>query len=165
MGSGNSSPVEKAGSVETEAHQDVFELRFDHLAVGGTTILAICILVLVLWLCRRRNKRERIRHRRRRTSEGDTRHSCCQNTQQWQHPMMPMMSMMPQFPMMQYPMLQSPQSWMTTRTANPGLPGFDTRFTELTESPKDTIPGGKPARPPPINRGLPSPQPQRETTA
>ena len=35
MGSGNSSPVEHAGLVETEAHQDMFELRFDHVAIWG----------------------------------------------------------------------------------------------------------------------------------
>ena len=57
MGSGNSAPVERAQTVETEAHQDVFELRFDHLAFGGTSILFLAALIGLCWFCRRRNKR------------------------------------------------------------------------------------------------------------
>ena len=49
MGSGNSSPVEHAEVVETEAHQDMIEVRFDHLAFGGTAAV-ILILILVIFM-------------------------------------------------------------------------------------------------------------------
>ena len=62
MGSGNSTPVQHAKTVETEAHQDVFELRFDHLAFGGTTLLVLAALI-GLWLCRRHAKRRQRKSR------------------------------------------------------------------------------------------------------
>ena len=63
MGSGNSSPIGRANSVETEAHQDVLEIRFDHLAFGGTTVIAIVILLAIYWACRR--KRQRMKQKAR----------------------------------------------------------------------------------------------------
>ena len=43
IGSGNSSPVGHAKTVETEAHQDAFELRFDHIALGGTATILLVV--------------------------------------------------------------------------------------------------------------------------
>ena len=50
MGSGNSSPVERAESTETEVHQDVFEVRFDHLAVEGTAFIFLVVVLGLYWL-------------------------------------------------------------------------------------------------------------------
>ena len=62
MGSGNSTPVEKANNVETETHQDLVEIRFDHMAFGGTVAL-IVIMVLLFYLLRLRRKLHRTKRR------------------------------------------------------------------------------------------------------
>ena len=56
MGSGNSSPVKGAESVKTEAHQDVLEIRFDHLAVGGSAVLFLIVALGLYWMCRKRKR-------------------------------------------------------------------------------------------------------------
>ena len=56
MGSGNSSPVKQAEKVEMEAHQDVFEVRLDHLTVGGTAFVFLFIILGLYWLYRKRQR-------------------------------------------------------------------------------------------------------------
>ena len=56
MGSGNSSPVRRAESVETEAHQDVLEIPFDHLAVGGPAVLFLIVALGLYWMFKKRKK-------------------------------------------------------------------------------------------------------------
>ena len=97
MGSGNSVPVQKASTVETEAHQDVFELRLDHLAVGTTALLFI-ILLFLIYLCRQRRKaRRRAADKNWPTVHYSTNPPtvCCNHAPQWVNmsPMMPMPTM------------------------------------------------------------------------
>ena len=63
MGSGNSTPVKQAQQVETEAHQDLIKLRFDHLALGGTVTLIIIASILLYLLCKRQRSRRPHRDR------------------------------------------------------------------------------------------------------
>ena len=55
MGSDNSTPVQQADVVHTESHQDVMEIRFDHMAFGGTVALII-IIALLIYLFRLKRK-------------------------------------------------------------------------------------------------------------
>ena len=160
MGSGNSAPVEKAQTVETESHQDVFELRFDHLAFGGTSILLIAAAIGLCWLCRCRNKRKQCR------KQGQAACQCQQSTvtasqNPVQFPMQPMMSPMPPFPMPTpwYPWSYQPptNSWGTPPfTAEPG------RFSEIQEPSPTAQPPRRP--PPPKSRELSPPTPRTATT-
>ena len=52
----NPNTVERAAIVETEAHQDVVELRFDHLAVGGTAFLFLLVVMLLYWMYKKRQR-------------------------------------------------------------------------------------------------------------
>ena len=143
MGSGNSSPVERAQTVETEAHQDVFELRFDHLIFGGTSVLLIVAGVGLCWYCRRRNKKRRQRKQQ----------SCqCQlQTMTNQQPTMPMMPTVPTMPSM---LAMSTMPWYLMMPTMPYIPpatnhwgtpaAEPNRFTEIPE-PAPT----QPLRPPP----------------
>ena len=56
MGSSNSSPVKQAKSVKTEAHQDVFEIRFNHLALGGSAVVFIIVALVIYWLFQKSKK-------------------------------------------------------------------------------------------------------------
>ena len=58
MWSGNSSPVKCAESFETEAHQDVFEVCFNHLAVGGTAFVVLIIILGFYWLYQKRKRQQ-----------------------------------------------------------------------------------------------------------
>ena len=152
MGSGNSVPVERAGTVESEAHQDVFELRLDHLAVGSTAILILIILVLFYWCHKKRKSR---RHGR------VTQTTCC-HQQSWMTMAPPMPPMMPTLYHPRYmEMMPIPSRY------------DDPRFTEIYEEPGRTSapnPGigaagvaagnaGRPNRPP-----LPEPVPRLQAT-
>ena len=155
MGSGNSSPIKRAEVVETEAHQDAVEIRFDHLAFGGTACIAIIIALLLYWMYRRKkNNQAKSRRRRRRTRSrsriNSPRRGCCRCGQQW-YPMQPF----PSFPMMP---MNNP--WPAP-TNPPPMQIYDTpRFSEIRE----TTPAlSAPARPPPPqNRQLPSPLPRTQ---
>ena len=146
MGSGNSTPVQHAKTVETEAHQDVFELRFDHLAFGGTTLLILAALI-GLWFCRRRAKRRQ----QKRQSQCHCQALMSQPPQPafpLQPMQMPPMPPMPWFPMMPYAPPSAASHW--------GPQPEPSRFTEIPE------PTPQPPRPPPPrSRELPPPPSKR----
>ena len=154
MGSGNSSPVEHARSVETETHQDVFELRFDHFVFGGTTVLLLAAAVGLCWYCRQRNKK----HCRRK--QASQRAACqCQPQTPMNQPTpqmpQPMMPPMPWYPMMPY-VPPAANHW--------GLSSFPStepsRFTEAFQEPLSeprAAPAQPPRPPPPRARELPPP--------
>ena len=56
MGGNNSTPVKQAERVESSSHQDLFEIRFDHLALGSTFTLIVLIAIVIYVLCRRQKK-------------------------------------------------------------------------------------------------------------
>lgn len=56
MGGSNSTPVKQAERVESSSHQDLFEIRFDHLALGSTFMLIVLIAIAIYVLCRRQKK-------------------------------------------------------------------------------------------------------------
>ena len=146
MGSGNSSPVKRVETVETEAHQYIIEMRFDHMAVGGTAILLILLILALYWLCRRRRSEVR---RRRGTA-------CCHMQQ-----MMPMWSMMPQMLPAQYPPMMPLPNWTPMDYLRNTTPNAD-RFTELCDT-RNAL-RLLPAKPPPP-RGLPSPRSREDNPA
>ena len=154
MGSGNSAPVERAHSVETEAHQDVFELRFDHLAFGGTTVLLLAAMVGLCWFCPRRNKH---RQRKRQTQCHCHQAPMSQTASSMNQPAMPLQPMpMPQMPTVPwYPMMPTmPFIPPATNHWGPPPPAAEpSRFTEIPE-PAATQP---PRPPPPRSRELPPP--------
>ena len=151
MGSGNSAPVERAQTVETEAHQDVFELRFDHLAFGGTSILFLAALIGLCWFCRRRNKR-RQRKRQNKTChchQSPTQPALPMNQSYPMQPMPPMPMPMPWYPVMPY------QHHPTTSNWPPAPSPFASEPDRFTEIPEQT---SQPPRPPPPRaRELPPP--------
>ena len=158
MGSGNSATVERAHSVETEAHQDVFELRFDHLTFGGTTVLLLAAMVGLCWLCRRRNKR---RQHKRQTQCHCQQAQTSQTASSMNQPAMPLQPMlMPQMPTVPwYPMMPTMPTMLTmpflppaTNHWGPPPPAAKpSRFTEIQEP-------AAPPRPPPLrSRELPPP--------
>ena len=167
MGSGNSTPVEKAESVETEAHQDLFEIRFDHLALGGTAVILLLFAVAVYWLCRQR-RLARLHHRRPRhvtAAEQWFPMSPLFPTQMMPPPQwMPQMQQMLPHVMAPYPLMAPPPRMVGVDTWLPdtGRASYDSsRFTEIPAAPS------RPARPavqtptrppPPTSRGLPSPR-------
>ena len=123
MGSGNSTPVQHAKTVETEAHQDVFKLRFDHLAFEGTTLLILAALI-GLWFCRRRAKRRQ----RKRRSQCHCQALMSQPPQPafpLQPMQMPPMPPMPWFPMMPYAPPPATSHW--------GPQPEPSQFTEIPE--------------------------------
>ena len=69
MGLGNSTPVENARFVETKAHPDMVELRFDHMALGGTITLMIIIMLIAYLLRQRKKLRQLKRHNRNTRTE------------------------------------------------------------------------------------------------
>ena len=164
MGSGNSSPVKRVEVVETKAHQDVFELRFDHLAFGGTAAVIVLLSILLYWMyrkCKRNQRRSRRRRRRddrsRSHSRSPVRHQCCHG--QISLPM----PWYPPIPTNQFPMMPMSPPWNSA-------PIYDTlRFSEISDSVATTAPSpsapakppSAPARqPPPQDRQLPSPLPR-----
>ena len=54
MGSASSNPIKKAEKVEVDHHNNLFEIRFDHLAVGGTFIVIFLILLLIYKIIKKR---------------------------------------------------------------------------------------------------------------
>ena len=149
MGSGNSTPVQRAKTVETEAHQDVFELRFDHLGFGGTTLLIVAALI-GLWFCRRRAKRRQRKRRSRCHCQAPTLQSP-QPAFPFNQPMrMPTMPPMPWFPMMPFapPPAPAANNW--------GPSSEPSRFTEIPE-PTPQLP----RPPPPRSRELLPPASKR----
>ena len=149
MGSGNSVPVEKARTVETEAHQDVFELRLDHLAMGSTVILILIVLALIYWCLQQKKAR-----RHRRVTQTTT--ACCHQAQAWMTMTPPLMpAMMPPRYMEMMPMMTTPT------TTNP-------RFTEIYEEPSAQSPQRKapvnPGTARPIRPPLPEPVPRLQAT-
>ena len=71
MGSDNSTPVQQADVVHSESHQDFMEIRFDHMAFGGTMALII-IVALLIYLFRLRRKLQRIKRRINRRDQPHT---------------------------------------------------------------------------------------------
>ena len=55
MGSSSSTPIKQAEKVESDQHNNLVELRFDHLAVGGTAIMII-FAAIVAYCCMKRKK-------------------------------------------------------------------------------------------------------------
>ena len=152
MGSGKRSPVGKAQTVETEAHQDVFEVRFDHLAFGGTSIILIAAAVALCWHCRRKNKKKRQRNRGQ--SCQSSRESCrCRSVDApIATPTLP--AWPPMMPPSWYPMSMMP---MTDRWSHHQPPPAPSRFTELPPDHEPTNASQPPRPPPPRARELPSP--------
>ena len=62
MGSGISAPNTKDAELET--HEDLMEIRFDHLAFGGTAmiILALCAAAYCVCKSRKRHKAQQTQH-------------------------------------------------------------------------------------------------------
>ena len=54
MGSASSNSIKKAEKVDVDHHNNLLEIRFDHLAVGGTLIIVFCILLLAYKLIKKR---------------------------------------------------------------------------------------------------------------
>ena len=152
MGSGNSSPVKQAKNV------DMFEVRFDHLAVGGTAFVFLFSILGLYWLYHKRQRnKNRSRQRRRQGCERSRersrspvrRHACCHSQQPW-YPMMPFLP-----PMMNS---QSSNPWIPMDVLR--QPIYDTpRFTEIQETRAPAQVGQPPARPLPLLR-CPSPHPR-----
>ena len=168
MGSGNSSPVKQAKSVETEAHQDVFEIRFDHLALGGTAAVFIIVALVIYWLFRKRQKnRERQRLCR---GQGQRRGSCnssgSRSNDRHQRPCYqnPWLHMMPTFlPMTSQPPFLHQNSWFPMDVSQSSPP----RFMEIRDTgatPVVLTPPQAPARPPPPLQ-CPSPPPRKEESS
>ena len=144
MGSGNSSPVGRAKTVEMEAHQDVFELRFDHLAFGGSAVIAIIIGfgLYCLYHQRRKRKHRQRRHQDHRRSRSQSQSwdfhqrdapcACCYG--QHRYPMMPY----PPFPMPILPPGHQASSWIPMEMLRQPTPSYDSsslgRFTEIKET-------------------------------
>ena len=166
MRSGNSSPVGRTKTVETEAHQDVFEVRFDHLTVGGTAFIILIVLLGLYWLYRQR-RRNRYRQRRCRECEWsrsrsqsrdrdhrDNHHRACCHSQLLWYPMPPFLP-----------------SLMNSQAANPWISmdilrptSYNTsQFTELQETRAPATTWGPPPVRPPPPREPPSPH-SRSTT-
>ena len=145
MGSGNSVPVERARTVETEAHQDVFELRLDHLAMGSTAILILVMLFLIYW-CRQKRKSKR----REKVTQTTT---CCHREfQPWMTmtpPMMPAMGPPRYMEMMPMPMATMPPYRYE-----------DPRFMEIYEEPPRKAPPNGPGAAHPSRPPLPEPVPR-----
>lgn len=169
--------MERAKSVETEAHQDLFELRFDHLAVGGSAIILLLAALALRWMLRKhrrtRKARQRNRRRRRRSdsdasaergrhrsdSDGSPRRgrrnrggscSCQQRVMPWMPPI-PMNFLQPWM----QPATLPHQDWkQETRAPSP-------RFIELSELARTPAKGPAITAPepsaPPASRALPSP--------
>ena len=155
MGSGNSSPVKQARNVETEAHQDVFELRFDHMAMGGTVFIILMALILAYW-CRHRKKMKRLKRQTQRQTQ-QTDDTPCSGCQQRWYPVMP-----PMMPSIMHPMM--PMEVFPPRyTRNDD----SARFMEIDEAATRRIPSAParmPTRPPqpiPPRASLPSPSQHR----
>ena len=126
MGSGNSSPVKRAEVVETEAHQDMFEVRFDHLAFGGTAAIIIVACVILYWLYRKRKKnRKRARAPRRRHRRSHSRTPSCSPDSR--RPCCHSQIGMPWYPFNAFPMVQMAQM---PPTAWNNVPTYDnSRFS------------------------------------
>ena len=168
MGSGNSSPVKRAESVETEAHQDVFEIRFDQLAVGGSAVLFLIVALGLYWMFwkRKKNRGRQRWHRRWGRCRGSSNSSrsrsndhlqkpCCQNP--WLHMMPTFLPMNSQSPFL-------PQnSWIPMDVRQSSSP----RFTEIQETGATSVmitSTQAPARPPPPLR-CPSLLPRKEESS
>ena len=145
MGSGNSAPVERARTVETEAHQDVFEMRFDHLAFGGTSLLLIAAGISLCWYCRRRNKKKRRLGKLCQCQQHPP--PPAQQTPSSPPMMVPMPMPMPMPPW--YQMQPFSQAWGPPSTNEPG------RFVEI----QDPV-AGHTQQPPPRSSELPPPRPK-----
>ena len=151
MGAGNSAPVRKAGQVEADNHQDLLELRFDHLAVGTTAIAIVIAALALYYILRKRRSRNKARRARDAMLQpvGDpwraasypwqppTTHSCQLEMLSLLHSLQRQREVI-QYP---YPRLQEMGR----------LPTDPERFVELPSS-HGGPPGQPPARPP-----LPSP--------
>ena len=152
---GNSSPVGRAESAETEAHQDVFELRFDHLALGGTAVIVIIIGCGLYCLYRQRRKRKyrHCKHQDRRQSRSQSREfqqhpACCHG--QHGFPMMPY----PPFSMPILPPGHQASSWIPMDMFRQPTPIYDSpRFSEIQET--AAVRSDPPTRPPPLKNCLP----------
>ena len=161
MGSGNSSPVGRAETVETEAHQDLFEFRFDHMMMGGTTVLIIAILIAIWWVCKcRAAKKKKGRRRRRPTPSPSPR--------QFRHTQPPYFFPPPMAPMACLCQWAQPlQPWMMNSQFRGQNEYDDNRFIELPirqapEPPPDRRPRSEP-RPTPPRPPLPSPTHVRQS--
>ena len=161
MGSGNSSPVKQAKSVETEAHQDVLEVRFDHLALGGSAVFFILVALGLYWMFRKRKKnRGRQRRRRGQGRRGSSISSRSRSTDHRQMPCCqnPWLHMMPFLPTNIQPPFPHQTSWFPMDVRHPSPP----RFSEVQETP--AVRPTAPARPPPPLR-CPSPPPRKEESS
>ena len=90
MVSESSTPVEHTQTVNTETHQDVVEICFDHMAFGGTVALVI-IFALLLYLLRLRKKlRRHRRHAREESRRAEASVAAAVDDNAKTMPMMPM---------------------------------------------------------------------------
>ena len=56
MGQSPSIEAPKSQRVEADSHQNMVEIRFDHLAVGSTALLMIAVTIMIYLWCRRNRK-------------------------------------------------------------------------------------------------------------
>ena len=145
--------------METESHQDVFKLRFDHLAFGGTSILFIAAAIrslLALSDVATDERGGKDKTKRRAIAGSQQLLPPPQTPQSFQmQPMMPSIPPMP-IPMPWYPMMPY-QPTNQQLGASHHSPRNPSRFKEIPEPMTDSLqPPGRP--PPPRSRELPPPR-------
>ena len=147
MGSGNSVPVDRAREVETEAHQDFLEMRFDHLAVGSTAVVVLFVLLLLYWCGKRRRSKQRARRGCR----------TCGNANNLNLPWTQMTPMM--MPPMMMPQMMQPRPIEMMPIHMPAATSpiryEDRRFTEVYEEPSRTAAASTPPARPPLPEPVP----------
>ena len=169
MGSESSTPVEQAQTVKTETHQDAVEIRFDHMAFGGTVALVIIIELLIYLLRMRKKLTHHGCHTRQETKRTETSTATAGDNNKTL-PMMPMVQnpwaqpyLMPPAPYMTTPApYMTPASYMAPDPAllrlermrqQAEIVDTNQRFTELPAPRRQArMPAGNP-----IGHSLPSP--------
>ena len=157
MGSGNSSPIKRAHSVETE---DALEIRFDQMAMGGTAAMIIIAVIVIYLACKK--LRQPRRRARELTNQGMSTPAPMAATFP---PWYPAPFIPPAMPMAPPPWIPMDSLALRAEFANATRYHHDTRFIELpTETAGHST--QKPSRPPPITRcGLPSPKAGQQPTS
>ena len=135
MGSSSSTPIENAKAVNNETHQDAVEIRFDHMALGGTVTLILLLgLLFYFHYARLRRKLKEHRHRQQPPAEA--------NPTPTTNPPLPQPppAQYPQYPFHHMPIHPTPDhQWIQLEILRHlrNVNMFDslTRFTELPQTP------------------------------
>ena len=162
MGSGISAPNPKGAELET--HEDLMEVRFDHLAFGGTAMILITLCAIVYCICKGKRKNKAQQNQQPRTwYPGPIIMPTPSPYVPWMHPMQ-------NLPMNRYGQMDiifdpQQQAALYRPQRPPPYDGHiaeqqDCRFTELTVNNNTTSPTGGQGQRPERPR-LPSPQRNR----